>query len=308
MDPLTVAAICTLIVKGQAAVTAVPSGTDCRAIISSARASASRASARFGADEDLDAIGRVAWAEAANQGERGLAAVVFTIVNRLGDGRWGTTVSQVLNAPRQFEPVLRAGGDWRNLPAVPAARRPRMDALVALALRGELADETGGALYFQNPTIVAARERSGQVSRGLTNFGGRRPSVIIGAHAFYGDDRIPGQQRAGRISEAGGPRGSIPEASSADQQDAYIEAGGAIFGEGSATAFDPAKLERAAEKREAGGPAGVSPKSRGESATLVVETGAEPQRSSPASTDHRAGDEGGMFVLPNGRTSAGPPQ
>jgi hypothetical protein len=57
-----------------------------------------------------DAIARVAYAEAGNQGDSGLAAVVYTILNRLQDGRWGDTIDSVLNARAQFEPVLRAGG------------------------------------------------------------------------------------------------------------------------------------------------------------------------------------------------------
>lgn len=309
MDPLTVAAICTLILKGQAAVTAVPTGTDCRSIISATRASAARASARFGADEDLDAIGRVAWAEAANQGERGLAAVVFTIVNRLGSGRWGSTVSEVLNAPRQFEPVLRAGGDWRNLPAVPTQRRPRMDALVALALRGELADETGGALYFQNPAIVAARERAGQVSRGLTNFGGRRPSVVIGAHAFYGDDRGPGTQQAAAAHPAAASASGPNDQLDVDQQAAYIEAGGAIFGDSSATPFDPSPPVRKAEPQARPLAQRVAlQRPRGTDGAAASEEPTEPTEPPLAPAPTATESEGGLFVLPNGRTSSGPPR
>ena len=46
----------------------------------------------------VEAIARVSFAEAANQGDSGLAAVIYTIVNRLVDGRWGSTVDGVLNA------------------------------------------------------------------------------------------------------------------------------------------------------------------------------------------------------------------
>lgn len=132
-----------------------------------------------------DAIARVTWAEAAGQGDSGLAGVVYTILNRLAAGRWGASIDQVVNARAQFEPVLRAGGDWRALPAVRPAERARIDTILNLALEGRLPDLTGGALFFQNPKIVAARAAAGTVSPRLVHFGGAAPSVVIGDHAFY---------------------------------------------------------------------------------------------------------------------------
>lgn len=148
-----------------------------------------------------EAIARVAYAEAAGQGEVGLAAVVFTILNRLAAGQWGSSVDAVVNARAQFEPVLRAGGDWRALTAATPAERARIDTILNLALEGRLPDPTGGALYFQNPAIVAARARAGTVSAELVHFGGATPSATIGDHAFYaatgwGRRRTPSQELA----------------------------------------------------------------------------------------------------------------
>jgi len=134
-----------------------------------------------------EAIARVAYAEAAGQGDSGLAGVVYTILNRLAVGRWGASVERVVNARAQFEPVMRAGGDWRALPQVTPAQRARIDTIINLALDGRLPDLTGGALYFQNPRIVAARAAAGTVPPALVNFGGARPSVTIGDHAFYAE-------------------------------------------------------------------------------------------------------------------------
>ena len=131
------------------------------------------------------AIARVAYAEAAGQGDVGLAGVVFTILNRLESGAWGASADAVLNARGQFEPVMRVGGDWRALPAATPAQRARIDTILNLALEGRLPDPTGGARYFQNPTIVAQRARAGTVSAGLVHFGGVTPSAVIGDHAFY---------------------------------------------------------------------------------------------------------------------------
>lgn len=152
-----------------------------------------------------DAIARVTWAEAAGQGDSGLAGVVYTILNRLAAGHWGSSVDQVVNARAQFEPVLRAGGDWRSLPAVRPADRARIDTILNLALEGRLPDLTGGALYFQNPRIVAARAAAGAVSPRLVHFGGASPSAVIGDHAFYvGQKRAPGPPPLDRIALAGG--------------------------------------------------------------------------------------------------------
>lgn len=138
-----------------------------------------------GAPGAREAIARVAVAEAANQGDSGLLAVVCTILNRLADRRWGASVDEVLNARAQFEPVLRAGGDWRALPAASPVQRARIDTLINLVLEGRLPDPTGGALYFQNPRVVAARAAAGQVSPRRVHFGGATPSAVIGGHAFY---------------------------------------------------------------------------------------------------------------------------
>ncbi|MFN3710632.1 MAG: cell wall hydrolase [Alishewanella aestuarii] len=135
-------------------------------------------------EDDRDAIARVAFAEAANQGDSGLAGVVYTIINRLISGQWGNNITAVVNARNQFEPVQRAGG-WRQLPALSPTQRTRVDTIINLALEGRLPDLTNGALFFQNPDIVAAREADGAVSKGLTHFGGSTPSAVIRDHTFY---------------------------------------------------------------------------------------------------------------------------
>jgi hypothetical protein len=147
----------------------------------------------------LDAMARTVIAEAGDQGDSGMAGVVFTILNRVTDGRWGRTVEAVVNAPGQFEPVMRAGGSWRALRPVSVAEQARVNTIVNLALDGRLPDPTGGARFFQNPQLVARRARVGTVSPGLVNFGGAAPSAVIGAHAFY--------VAAGRLTEAGRGRG-----------------------------------------------------------------------------------------------------
>ena len=204
MDGAALAGLCALLSHG-ATSQAIPDGVNCPpaitapAAVQSAQRPADRGASLAGAiavGDARDGIARVAYAEAANQGDSGLAAVVYTILNRLQDGRWGSSVDSVLNGPHQFEPVLRAGGSWRNLPPVSEARRARIDTIINLALDGRLPDLTNGAQYFQNPKIVAVRAANGQVAASLVNFGGAAPSAVIGAHSFYvqagrGGDRRP---------------------------------------------------------------------------------------------------------------------
>lgn len=157
-----------------------------------------------GTPDARDAIARVTWAEAAGQGDSGLAGVVYTLLNRLASGRWGASIDEVVNARAQFEPVVRAGGDWRLLAPVRPAERARIDTILNLVLDGRLPDLTGGALYFQNPRIVAARAAAGAVSPRLVHFGGAAPSVVIGDHAFYADPRRGARGAKDPIAAAGG--------------------------------------------------------------------------------------------------------
>ncbi|MHB8286868.1 MAG: cell wall hydrolase [Caulobacteraceae bacterium] len=151
--------------------------------------------------EARDALARVAYAEAGDQGDSGLAGVVYTVLNRLVDGRWGRDVESILNAPHQFEPVMRAGGSWRGLRPVTVEQEARISTIVSLALDGRLPDLTGGARFFQNPKTVAARAAAGTVSPHLVNFGGAISTATIGAHTFYAgkDPRGSVGRRSGAV-------------------------------------------------------------------------------------------------------------
>ena len=134
--------------------------------------------------EDREAIGRVTYAEAGNQGEEGLAAVIFTILNRVNSGQFGSSVQDVIDAPNQFEPATRAGG-WRYLPPLDQTQSVQFETILNLILAGWLPDLTNGALFFQNARIVAARAARGAGSPYLVDFGGTPPVAEIGDHRFY---------------------------------------------------------------------------------------------------------------------------
>jgi spore germination cell wall hydrolase CwlJ-like protein len=190
MDPAALAGLCAVLVSGKPT-GPLPTSVSCPStpVLSaqSAKQTTPSLAVLLKAPAARDGLARVAFAEAANQGDSGLAAVVYAILNRLADGRWGATMDAVLNAPHQFEPVMRAGGDWRNLPPATVEQRARIDTIVNLVLDGCLPDLTHGARFFQNPVVVGQRARDGVVATRLVNFGGAVPTAVIGAHSFYAD-------------------------------------------------------------------------------------------------------------------------
>lgn len=131
------------------------------------------------------ALGRVTLAEAANQGEAGWSGVIYTVFNRLVSSGFGDSIQAIINQPGQFEPVTKVGGDWHNLPALTEVDQAKIDTIINLALQGRLPDLTNGGIFFQNPRIVAERERNGQVSKGLTGFYGAPEVAQIKDHTFY---------------------------------------------------------------------------------------------------------------------------
>ena len=184
LNLMTLAALCV----GSTAAPAtqgLPAGTDCPAIERTYQDALVRVAPLVDSARGRDGIARVAYAEAGNQGDSGLAGVVYTILNRLMDGGFGDGLDRVLDAPDQFEPVTRAGGNWTALPVRPAIEQAHIDTILNLALDGRLPDPTNGARFFQNPAIVAARASAGTVRPGLVNFGGQKPVAVIRDHAFY---------------------------------------------------------------------------------------------------------------------------
>ena len=295
MDAAALVGLCALLARGMSA-QPLPAGVNCPAAmatppsISAAAAppSGSTLAARLGGAEARDAIARVAFAEAANQGDSGLAAVVYTILNRLQDGRWGSSVEAVLNARGQFEPVMRAGGSWRNLPPVSEAQRARVSTIINLAIDGRLPDLTNGARFFQNARIVAAREAAGAVSPGLTNFGGAPSSAVIGAHTFYVE---AGRGDAAKGDGGGGGRSGSARPSPAGSKIALSAPNDGIF---------------VGENRAFPGPATLPPEPIEGPVPLLtpVSSGADIQ--APAAdqrSDQPVDPSRAMFVLSDGRPS-----
>ena len=135
-------------------------------------------------ETDIEAIGRVVYAEAGHEPAAGKVAVIDTILNRLGSGRFGSSVQSGIDQPNAFEPVTKAGG-WRRLPPLTATQRAELTTIFSLKASGHLGDASSGALYFQNATIVAARAATGNVAPSLVHFGRMPQTAVIGRHTFY---------------------------------------------------------------------------------------------------------------------------
>lgn len=182
MNLMTLAALCALSAHGGGQ--APPPGTDCVSVARAYEARLAAVTPMVSRPSARDAIARVAYAEAGNQGDTGLAGVVYTVLNRMMDGGFGGDVTAVLDAPHQFEPVTRAGS-WQRLPPRSAVEQAHIDTILNLALDGRLPDPTNGARFFQNPAIVAARAEAGTASPDRVNFGGQAPVAVLRDHAFY---------------------------------------------------------------------------------------------------------------------------
>ncbi len=113
------------------------------------------------------------------------------VLNRAASGRFGGGVQGVLDAPGQFEPVMRAGGTWRGLPPLTDAQRLVFGTILDLILQGRLPDPTDGSTHFQNAAIVAQRAADGVVAPDLVNFGGQTPAAVIRDHSFFRDGPGP---------------------------------------------------------------------------------------------------------------------
>lgn len=214
MDAASIAALCLLHSQSPEAYPLPTSGFVCPVVRSLGEGELDRLRPVVSQPGARDAMARVAYAEAGNQGDSGLAGVVYTVLNRLADGRWGHDVESVVDAPHQFEPVMKAGGNWRGLKPVTAEQEARVNTIVSLALDGRLPDLTGGARFFQNPKTVTARAAAGSVSPRLVNFGGARPTATIGDHTFYAETGSAGRagvtagvRSAGRALDVSGGRG-----------------------------------------------------------------------------------------------------
>jgi hypothetical protein len=108
---------------------------------------------------DRDAAIRTIYGEAADQGPNGQAAVANVIRNRVLDGSYGKSASDVVHAPNQFEPWNTAAGRARMNSMTPEEYES-IGNIVDNVWGGKIKDQTGGATHFYAPGAQAALGRN----------------------------------------------------------------------------------------------------------------------------------------------------
>jgi hypothetical protein len=148
------------------------------------------------AERSLSCLAFTAYSEAGNQGTRGMAAVVWVVMNRIAvDNAFGDTPCEVLADPGQFEPLQRPrfrafakavrNGSLPKFPAPLSAQDEILQRTARLVvwqmLDGYFADDpTDGAQYFLAPAAMRA------LGRGMPAWTNRfSRTASIGDHVFY---------------------------------------------------------------------------------------------------------------------------
>jgi len=99
-------------------------------------------------DDDYQVLLKIVEAEAPHEDILGKMLVANVVLNRLEQGFWGNTISEVVFARNQFEPISN-GSFFSATPSDTTIEA------VGRALNGE--DESQGALYFMSRTFASKR-------------------------------------------------------------------------------------------------------------------------------------------------------
>jgi hypothetical protein len=144
---------------------------------------------------DIDAATRMAIAEAGGEPAEGQAAVVHSAINR--SRLSGASVAAEIAKPGSYEAV--GNGSAARVDAQSPAYQHVRDTVVVPALTGALADPTGGATHYLNPTLQAS------LGRPQPSWAQGEPKAVIGHHAFYAPT-TEGRADGGRVARADGGR------------------------------------------------------------------------------------------------------
>ena len=116
---------------------------------------------------EITCVTRNAYFEARNQGEKGILATVFVVLNRTKDSRFPSTPCRVISQPSQFS--------WYGKGKVVKDRKTyqEIEVLVREVVSGKHRDFTRGSTHFHHVKIKP------DWSKRLT------PTIQVGVHKFY---------------------------------------------------------------------------------------------------------------------------
>ena len=128
---------------------------------------------------DREWLIRTVWGEARGEGEAGMIAVCWVVLNRIKAGRWGKTAAVVCGAPAQFSCWGEHDPNHRWLLAMIPGDVSTAEAAAAVdkVLAGAAPDPTGGATFYYARSMAAPPAWAiGQI-----------PSAEIGHQLFFKD-------------------------------------------------------------------------------------------------------------------------
>jgi hypothetical protein len=139
---------------------------------------------RYISPSDRDYLVRTVLGEANGQPDDGLAAVAHVVMNRVNSGKYGSSPTEVVFAPNQFEPWSTRRKELLGIDDKSPAYQ-KAAAIVDGVLSGKIKDPTSGATHFLQEDIVRQR-RGGTLPDWATG-----KNLKIGAHTFYYPDETP---------------------------------------------------------------------------------------------------------------------
>lgn len=133
-----------------------------------------------------DIIIRTIIGEAADQPDIGKAAVAHVVLNRLNAGNYGKTPTEVVLAPKQFEPWESRAGALATIPRTSKIYQSVGD-IVDSVSSGNIPDPTSGATHFANVKTVQDRGNN----KAMSWINNMQNVTRIGDHTFGNADGPP---------------------------------------------------------------------------------------------------------------------
>jgi spore germination cell wall hydrolase CwlJ-like protein len=150
-----------------------------------------RANTGGSSSQEIDLLARTIIGEAASEPVEGKIAVANVVMNRIGAGRFGGSMQDVLFAKNQFEPWTNPETRTRlmNIPTSSPQYQEAVQIATAV-INGQVPDVTRGATHFANPDVVRQYNADGKATDSTLAWvqNVEQNGVRIGRHVFGNPD------------------------------------------------------------------------------------------------------------------------